>query len=69
MSKRKLTIILMLSLGFAAAFDLSLVFALALYHKPFAATLAGAVAGFIPALIVASMAWRRPPPSSCDVAR
>ena len=66
MPRRKLAIILAASLGAAAFADLALVLALAHDHRPFVVPLAS-LTGFIPGLVIATLAWRGRLPSRCAV--
>ena len=64
MPKRKLAVILALSMGMAGAIDIALVVFVALQHKVFAIPLLGMTA-FIPGLVMAGLAWEGRLPSSC----
>lgn len=68
MHKRKLAIVLMLTLGFAAAVDVSLIIALAVGHKPYMGPLTSLTA-FIPGVVVAVLAWQGKAPSGCSASR
>lgn len=58
MPKRTLVAVLAWSIGLALATDLVLIFALVVEHRPYAIPLVGALAGFIPGLVVAGLAWK-----------
>lgn len=64
MPKRKLAIVLLLTIGLATAVDTALVVSLALEHKAFAIPLVGMTA-FMPGLVIAGLAWQGRLPSRC----
>jgi len=64
MPKRKLAVVLWLSIGVAAAVDMALVATLALEHRAFVGPLLGMTA-FIPGFVIAGLAWQGRLPSGC----
>ncbi len=68
MPKPKLAMVLFLSIGMGAAIDMAFAFSLALEHKAFVIPLAS-MTGFIPALVIARLAWQGRLAPSCRTAR
>jgi len=64
MTKRKLAVVLMLTLGSVLAVDTALIIALAVEHRPFAIPLLSLTA-FIPGMVIAALAWQGRLPFRC----